>query len=50
VIEKWSVDYNTRRPDSALGYKPPAPVAFALAVVQKVRSVCLRSRASEFVL
>jgi len=29
VIEKWRVEYNTRRPHSALGYKPPAPVAFA---------------------
>jgi putative transposase len=25
VIEKWSVEYNTRRPYSALGYRPPAP-------------------------
>ncbi len=29
VIEKWRVEYNTRRPHSALGYKPPAPVTFA---------------------
>ena len=29
VIETWRVEYNTRRPHSALGYKPPAPVAFA---------------------
>jgi transposase InsO family protein len=29
VIEKWRVQYNTRRPHSALGYRPPAPVAFA---------------------
>jgi putative transposase len=27
VIEKWRVEYNTLRPDSALGYRPPAPVA-----------------------
>jgi putative transposase len=25
VIEKWRVKYNTRRPHSALGYRPPAP-------------------------
>jgi putative transposase len=25
VIEKWRVEYNTRRPHSALGYRPPAP-------------------------
>jgi putative transposase len=27
VIEKWRVHYNTRRPHSALGYRPPAPLA-----------------------
>jgi len=27
VIEKWRVVYNTKRPHSALGYRPPAPVA-----------------------
>ena len=25
VIESWHRHYNTRRPDSALGYRPPAP-------------------------
>lgn len=25
VIEKWRQHYNTKRPHSALGYKPPAP-------------------------
>ena len=25
IIEKWRVHYNTVRPHSALGYKPPAP-------------------------
>jgi len=29
VIEKWRVHYNTRRPHSALGYKPPAPLTVA---------------------
>ena len=29
VIEKWRVEYNTRRPHSALGYRPPAPASFA---------------------
>jgi len=29
VIERWRVNYNTRRPHSALGYKPPAPAAVA---------------------
>ena len=27
VIEKWRVQYNTKRPHSALGYRPPAPAA-----------------------
>ena len=27
VIEKWRVEYNTRRPHSALGNRPPAPAA-----------------------
>ena len=28
LIEDWRVKYNTVRPHSALGYRPPAPVAF----------------------
>jgi putative transposase len=27
VIEKWRAEYNTKRPHSALGYRPPAPAA-----------------------
>ena len=27
VIEKWRFEYNTKRPHSALGYRPPAPAA-----------------------
>ena len=27
VIEQWRVQYNTVRPHSALGYRPPAPGA-----------------------
>ena len=27
VIEKWRVEYNTRRPHCSLGYRPPAPAA-----------------------
>lgn len=29
LIEAWRVHYNTVRPHSALGYRPPAPEAFA---------------------
>jgi transposase InsO family protein len=25
IIEQWRRHYNTKRPHSALGYKPPAP-------------------------
>jgi putative transposase len=27
LIERWRVEYNTIRPHSALGYRPPAPEA-----------------------
>lgn len=27
LVERWRVEYNTIRPHSALGYKPPVPVA-----------------------
>lgn len=27
LIESWRIHYNTERPHSSLGYKPPAPVA-----------------------
>ncbi|MBZ5501614.1 MAG: transposase [Acidobacteriia bacterium] len=27
VIKRWRVEYHTRRPHSAPGYKPPAPAA-----------------------
>ena len=27
IIEPWRVHYNTRRPHSAFGYRPPAPAA-----------------------
>jgi transposase InsO family protein len=30
VIEQWRIHYNTRRPHSSLGYRPPAPVTTAL--------------------
>jgi transposase InsO family protein len=29
VIEQWRIHYNTKRPHSALGYRPPAPVTVA---------------------
>jgi len=30
LIERWRVHYNTVRPHSALGYRPPAPEAVAI--------------------
>ena len=32
VIEQWRMEYNTRRPHSALGYRPPVPAACSLLV------------------
>jgi putative transposase len=29
LIERWRVEYNTRRPHSSLGYRPPAPETVA---------------------
>ena len=29
VIEKWRIHYNTKRPHSSLGYRPPAPLTLA---------------------
>ena len=31
VIEQWRKYYNTERPHSALGYRPPAPVSCIVA-------------------
>jgi len=32
VIEQWRVEYNTRRPHSALGYRPPGQAAYSSLV------------------
>jgi len=29
VIEQWPIEYNTKRPHSALGYRPPVPAAYS---------------------
>jgi putative transposase len=29
TIEAWQREYNTRRPHSALGYRPPVPAAYS---------------------
>lgn len=37
LIERWRVFYNTRRPHSSLGYRPPAPeTAFGKPVLAEV--------------
>jgi putative transposase len=33
LTERWRVHYNTRRPHSSLGYRPPAPAAIAVPTV-----------------
>lgn len=30
LIERWRIHYNTVRPHSALGYRPPAPEAWSI--------------------
>ena len=34
LIERWRREYNTVRPHSALGYRPPAPEAVQPAFVE----------------
>jgi transposase InsO family protein len=36
VIEQWRVEYNTRRPHSALGYRPPVPAVYSPPVPPKL--------------
>ena len=31
IVEMWRTHYNTRRPHSSLGYRPPAPRAWVTA-------------------
>ncbi len=38
LAERWRVHYNTVRPHSALGYKPPAPQAWAGAAGTKMNT------------
>ena len=38
VIEPWRVEYNTRRPHSALGYRPPVPAAYSPLVAANQNS------------
>jgi transposase InsO family protein len=35
LIEHWRKDYNTIRPHSALGYRPPAPQAWLLSLISQ---------------
>jgi len=30
LVERWRQEYNTRRPHSSLGYRPPAPGTLAI--------------------
>ncbi len=30
ILERWRIHYNTKRPHTSLGYKPPAPEAIQL--------------------
>ena len=33
IIERWRVHYNTKRPHTSLGYRPPAPEVIMLLKV-----------------
>ena len=46
LIEQWRIHYNTRRPHSALGYRPPAPEAGASAIPPPSRGPDIRSTGS----
>ena len=35
LIERWRKDYNTIRPHSSLGYRPPAPQAWLLSTIMQ---------------
>ena len=39
LIERWRQHYNTVRPHSALGYRPPAPEARHGAVCHRTRLI-----------
>lgn len=39
LAERWRVYYNTERPHSALGYKPPAPAAVRIDAAQRYGKV-----------
>ena len=43
VIEKWRVVYNTLRPHSALGYRPPPPAARAAKGASRIAYGSLRA-------
>ncbi len=43
LIERWRVEYNTVRPHSALGYRPPAPQAVMIASAAEPCSAALRT-------
>jgi len=39
LVERWRVHYNTRRPHSSLGYRPPAPEATLPSLRGRVASL-----------
>jgi hypothetical protein len=44
VIESWRTHYNTRRPHSALRYRPPAPLTILPQLDEPVGMNCLSHR------
>ena len=44
LAERWRVYYNTQRPHSSLGYRPPAPAAFEIGVAPRCGKVESKER------
>jgi len=45
LSERWRVRYNTQRPHSSLGYRPPAPVTISPAVESRALSSLANAKA-----
>lgn len=42
IVEQWRQHYNTKRPHSSLGYRPPAPVAQSTKPIQLLQPITMQ--------
>ena len=42
IIESWQQHYNTQRPHSSLGYKPPAPPAMLWLAARRPSTIAAK--------